>query len=104
MTNQQARNIVAMCQKEPFFYRNFGVWWWHVKRELKRNGFDRDQLQSLGSFTDPSCERYYDGMTTTELDNMAYEQQFEHVFSERNNPISGAPDGESYLLLDQDAE
>jgi hypothetical protein len=104
MTGQQARNIVTLLQKEPMYYRNFGVWWWHVKRELKRRGYDRDQLHHLGDFTDPSVEHYYDGMTTEGLDNAAYEHQYAHTFHKYNGNMTNTPDGETYLIHDQDAE
>jgi len=104
MTRIQAHNVVALLQKEPMAYRNFGLWWWHVKRELKRNGFDRDQLYHLGEFTDPSVESYYEGMATVELDNAAYRYQYAHAFHKYGVNMGHTPDGEPYLIHDQDAE
>jgi len=104
MTKQQAFTAVALLQKNPLYYRNFGIWWWHVKDELKRNGFDRDQLYHLGDFDDPSVRHYYEGMSTLDLDNEAYEYQYDHTFAEYNSNMTITPDGEQYLIQDQDAE
>jgi len=104
MTKDQARNVAMMLQKIPFFYRNFGVWWWHVKRELKRNGYTKAEVYHLGDFTDPSVEHFYEGMSTTELDNAAYEYQYEHTFHKYNSNATHTPDGEPYMIHDQDAE
>ncbi|MBT8428398.1 MAG: hypothetical protein KJN79_00655 [Gammaproteobacteria bacterium] len=104
MTYMQASNVVALLQKEPLYYRNFGIWWWHVKREVKRHGFDKDQLYHLGDFDDPSIEPYYEGKTTAELDNLAYTYQYDHTFHKRNVNQTPTPDGEVYVIHDQDAE
>ena len=104
MNLMQAQNVVALLQKVPMYYRNFGIWWWHVKDELKRNGFDRDQLYHLGDFTDPSVRPYYEGMTRAELDAAAYRQQYAHTFHKYNVNQTHTPDGEVYLIHDQDAE
>jgi len=104
MNKVQAFNVVSILQKVPFYYRNFGIWWWHVKAELKRNGYGQDQLAHLGSFTDPSVAPYYAGMTPAELDAEAYDYQYAHTFDEYNSPHCMTPDGETYLIQDQDAE
>lgn len=104
MTKEQAHNVVALLQKVPLYYRNFGIWWWHVKRELKRNGFGPDQLFHLGGYTDPSVARYYSGLETVELDNRAYSYQYAHTFSKYNSNMASTPDGEPYLVHDQDVE
>jgi hypothetical protein len=104
MTLLQAQNVVILLQKVPLYYRNFGLWWWHVKRELKRNGFDKDQLYHLGEFTDPSVEHFFEGKDTVELDNEAYSYQYAHTFHKYNVNMGFTPDGEPYLIHDQDAE
>jgi hypothetical protein len=104
MTKEQAFNVVSLIQREPFYYRNFGVWWYHVKNELKRLGYDQDQLHHLGGFTDPIAEAYYIGKTTEQLDREAFSYQYAHTFHKRNGNQCATPDGETYLILDQDAE
>jgi hypothetical protein len=104
MNNQQSRNVVAVLQRDPLYYRNFGVWWWHIKSELRRNGFDSAQLSGLGSFTDPSVVPIYAGMTRAELDNKAFSHQWDHTFHKMNSNASFAPDGEVYQVQDQDVE
>jgi len=104
MTRSQANNIIALLQKVPMYYRNFGIWWWHVKRELKRHGFTQDELPHLGPFTDPSVEPYYEGMSADDLDNEAYSYQYAHTFDAYNVNLCHTPDGEVYLIHDQDAE
>lgn len=105
MTLGQARNVVLLLQGEPLYYRNYGVWWWHVKRELKRLGFSRENLAHLGDFEDRACaDHYYEGLSPAELDREAAEYQFSAAMVHRNEPMATAPDGEVYLLHDQDAE
>ena len=104
MNKQQARNVVSIIQREPMFYRNFGPWWWHVKSELKRNGFDKEQLSILGDYTDESVDYIYSGLSTKQKDDDAFEHQWNHTFHKYNNNTSFTPDGEVYQVLDQDAE
>lgn len=101
MTLAQARNVALMLSDEPLYYRNFGVWWWWVKRELRRLGFE----QFVGPFEDQGCaEHYYDGMGPDELDREAFAYQLSAATTHRNEPMATAPDGEVYLLHDQDLE
>ncbi len=104
MNIQQCRNVVAILQKQPLYYRNFGPWWWHIKSELKRNGFTTDNLSNLGDFTDPSVLHIYEGMTTRQIDDEAFEHQWNHTFHKYNNNTSFTPEGEVYLVQDQDVE
>lgn len=105
MNLEQARAVVLVLQSRPLYYRNFGVWWWHVKRELKRLGFTRDNLAHLGDFEDTACvEHYYAGLSPAELTAEAFAYQASAAQSQDGNPRATAPDGEVYLLLDEDAE
>jgi hypothetical protein len=104
MKAQQARNVVALLQKEPLYYRNFGIWWWHIKKALKLQGFTKDQLQHLGTYADPTADPYYEGKTAEQLENEAFLHQFNHTFASYNNNQSHTPDGEVYVVLDNDVE
>ena len=104
MNAQQARNTVALLQREPFYYRNFGIWWWYIKSELKRHGFDKAQLQHLGPYMDASVAEYYAGKTRAEMDFEAFDYQYERTFANYNDPNCMTPDGDPYLIHDQDAE
>ncbi len=105
MTLDQARGVVLLLEHEPFYYRNFGVWWWHVKRELKRLGFTRDNLAHLGTFEDGDCvEHYYAGLSPEDLDDEAFTYQYDAALRHRDNSEASTPDGEVYRLLDEDAE
>jgi len=104
MTHAQARAVVEVLQADPLYYRNFGVWWWRVKDELKRHGFTRENLHHLGKADDPAARRYYHGVSHEELDGLAFEHSEEHTFANYNDPVSYAPDHEAYRLHDHDAE
>jgi len=105
MTLEQARAVVLVLQSVPLYYRNFGVWWWHVKRELKRLGFTRDNLAHLGDFEDGDCvAHYYGGMSPAELTAEAFAYQASAAASNDSGSWATAPDGEIYHLVDEDAE
>jgi len=104
MTKRQAYNTVALLQKEPFYYRNFGIWWWYIKAELKRNGFDKAQLYYLGDFTDPSVKEFYEGLTREQVEHEAWSYQYDHAVHSYNSNLARTPDGDPYLIHDQDVE
>lgn len=105
MTLDQARSVVLLLEAEPFYYRNFGVWWWFVKRELKRLGFTEANLAHLGTFEDTDCaDHYYAGLSPAELDDEAFSYQADASMRHRNHPEASTPDGELYRLLDEDVE
>ena len=104
MNAVQSRNVVAIIQKEPFYYLNFGVYWWHIKRELKRQGYGPDQLHHLGDYEDTLGAEYLNGQSVKELDIKAFEYQWDHTFDMYNQSRHLTPDGEVYFLHDEDAE
>ena len=65
---------------------------------------DQAQLQHLGDYTDPECEQYYEGMTVAQLDDEAFQYQYDHTFASYNLNVCATPDGEVYVIHDQDAE
>lgn len=104
MTPSQARNVVAIIQREPLFYRNFGVYWWHVKRELKRLGYDQEQLACLGDYHDPLVDEVYKGLSSAELDNLAFETQYTAATLHRNRDLHFSMVLGPYVIRDGDAE
>lgn len=105
MTLEQARAVVLDLQSAPLAYRNFGVWWWWVKSELKRLGFTCDNLAHLGDFEDTDCAtHYYYGLSPAELTAEAFEYQASAAASQDHDPNASTPDGEPYYLQDEDVE
>ena len=104
MNQTVATNIISMLSVEPLYYRNFGFWWWFIKRELKRLGHTQDELMHLGDFHDPAVDPYYEGLDPVEMVSEALVFQHEHRFDKRDNPRSFLPDGEPYEIFDEDAE
>ena len=98
------QNIVQVLQEHPTYYRNFGPWWWPLKRILKRAGFDRHNLQVLGDH-DEDDERLHemtDGLTDVELVTRALEAQEYSAKFTPGGPNQYWPDGEPYHLIDPD--
>ncbi len=104
MTPSQGRNVVALLQREPLYYRNFGLYWWHVKRELKRMGYGPEQLYMLGDYFDPLAETVYAGLSVEELDNQAFETQYAAAIIARNRDTHFSAELGPYVIRDGDAE
>ena len=101
----QARQIVALLQREPLYYRNFGIFWWYIKRELKRLGFTQDNLPHLGDYEDPICKRYYKGIPVQDLEEHAFVFQIDQARHKYNSDHSFIPmDNEVYIIQDEDVE
>ncbi len=110
MTPQQARNAVALMQRTPMFYRNFGVWWWHIKAEVKRHGYGVEQLYLLGDYDDTKTTDVmaaYADKSSGQRTKEALEHQALAVLHKYNNNTSTLPSdagGGVYVLYDGDAE
>jgi len=103
MNAEQASNTVLYLQSDPLAYRNFGVYWWWVKRELKRHGHTREQLRHLGDEHDPSCDRFVTG-SAADVTLLAFAEQFSNVTCNHRRAHGWTPDGDPYYVLDGDAE
>ena len=73
--HQFYQNIVALLQKSPLSYRNFGVYWFELKKRLKAEGFTRRMLHILGEYTDPQLSDRFDGLGEEEFLQAAIEDQ-----------------------------
>nr|CAB4128749.1 hypothetical protein UFOVP114_71 [uncultured Caudovirales phage] len=104
MKYEQARNVVTLLQSDPLAYRRFGVWWYHVKKQLKRHGFDDKMLAHLGNYTDAAATAHYKGLSEQDLDDQAFDAQAAQQFEGASSGWGFSPDGEQYHLLDEDVE
>ena len=102
MNATTATNIVMMLTQDPLYYRNFGYFWWWIKRELKTVGHTQDEIVHLGEYEDNSVWPLYEDYGDVVLEAMAFQEN--HRFDKRNNPYSQLPGGETYLLVDEDVE
>lgn len=101
MTPRQATATAALLSAQPLTYRHYGVWWWHVKDELRRNGV---QMAMLGPEDDEYARGFYSGMTVDELDEAAWTEQQVNATLNPLSEIVTAPDGADYTILDRDVE
>lgn len=102
MNATTATNIVMVLTQDPLYYRNFGWFWWWIKRELKKVGHARDELLHLGDYEDANIFSHYEKYEDVLAEALAF--QANHIFDKRNNPYSQLPDGETYLVYDEDVE
>ena len=104
MTDEQAANAVTYLQLDPLAYRNYGVYWWWVKGELKRHGHTVAELRHLGDEHDPSCDKYLAGKSPAQITTEALTEQFGNATHNHRCDRVWTPDGEAYYVLDRDAE
>ena len=114
MNAQQAHNVAIVLHEDPFNYRHFGPYWWHVKAELRRNGFDKAQLPCLGPTTGvEDAVRLYENLSPEELDKRAFSAYQDNAQGGQQiawhpNPTGGGvndgSDGGTYWLHDPDVE
>ncbi len=94
-------NMLQILQTNPIEYKNFGIYWWPVKR-LLRKFHTQDELYMLGSYIDPDA--------TNRIPPTPWETLIKDALAEyRNNKTFTPgqsyvdPQGEVYHLHDQDA-
>jgi hypothetical protein len=104
MNEALATNILSILAVDHLYYRNFGWYWWGIKRELKRLGHGPSELKHLGDYYDGSVDVYYADLEIPDMIDAALVHQDQHRFHKRNNSRSFLPDGEPYILFDEDAE
>lgn len=104
MTPGQAHNVATILQADPLAYRNFGVWWWHVKQELLRNGLDENVLPHLGGFTDRNADAHYADVPEAERDRYAFAEQYSAAVTQPHGKWCRTPGGDPYWLHDEDVE
>lgn len=97
-----ARNCLAMLQKDPGFYRNFGYYWWGVKRVLKEH-YTQDNLYLLGDYEDREASERLATMPRQQMLLEAILEQQENVLYHMGRPRGSTPDGSPYTVFDQDA-
>lgn len=97
-------SIVRLLQADPIRYRQFGCFWWGVKRILKQHGYGQDQLFLLGPYTDPEAESHLPIETDAVMLAMAIQEQQRNAFMQWDSADCYLPDsGEPYHLQDNDA-
>lgn len=97
-----ARNIRPTLKQDPREYRDFGAYWWPVKRFLKIY-YTRNDLYSLGDYEDPEMvatlpEVDEDTMLRLALEDYVSNKQF----NMGSNRVE-TPDGDVHTIWDCDA-
>jgi hypothetical protein len=99
---QLAASTLQLLQADPRRYKNFGVYWYFIKA-LMKHYYTKDNLYLLGDFVDQTVtDRMPKEQSLEEsLDAAIEEYQQNFRFRMGKNPID--PDGEEFVLFDQDA-
>ena len=97
------RNAMTLLQTDPTAYRRFGVWWWPIKRLLKRDGYTTDNLAALGDYFDPESAALVPREGLFETLGSAFEEYAFNARFPRANGMVEAPSGEIVRIWDQDA-
>lgn len=96
------RNILMVLQKQPVQYRNFGVWWWPVKRLMKTK-YSAGHLFLLGGYEDPAARELTPELPPADMLRQALETYTMNrrylLGSNRVQDLEGQP----YLIVDDDA-
>jgi len=98
MDSEGARNVMSLLSSHPWYYRNFGLWWFGIKRMLRAAGYD------LGAYDDPAAAPYMADLTDEQIVAEAVEVQIEAAQTQRNSPHHMTPDGEPFTVWDENME
>lgn len=100
---QLAANTLQLLQADPRRYKLFGVYWYFIKALMKLY-YTKDNLYLLGEYVDQTVtDRMPPGQTLEEtLDAAIAEYQHNFAYSMGRDPTD--PDGEAFVLVDQDAD
>ena len=107
MTAQQVRTIVAMLQREPLYYRHYGYYWWWIKNALRAAGVTRDELPTLGDYTDLTCEDWYKTQDPKTLFAEAHQHAYDaasEMYGRNTHAVPVRAGGGVYLTYDGDVE
>lgn len=99
---QIARNILLLLQEDPKRYRNFGVWWWPIKAIMKHY-YTREQLHLLGDYEDPAGIEKTPAASLDETLLAALETYAHNARYNLGRAETEGPDGETYVVYDEDA-
>ena len=104
MIPTQATPIIQVLQNDPLFYRNFGPWWWGIKKQLKDLGHTQAELQHLGDTDDETCHHLYVGLTPNQVYRSGLKHQSNATALHYNSKHTQFDDGEPYYIHDNDVE
>lgn len=98
-----AANTLQLLQADPSRYRNFGVYWYFIKAILKRY-YTQENLFLLGDYVDQTVtDRMPPGQSLEEaLDDAVREYAQNATYNLGRSAVTD-PDGEEFILMDQDA-
>lgn len=94
------KNILHVLQSKPENYKLFGVYWWFVKRQLKKE-YTSDHLYLLGGYIIPG---EFEHVTLSESDEENMQMALgEYVFNQRFAVRPTDEHGQPYEVNDRDA-
>lgn len=105
MNKRQIEQLTQLFLADPFAYRNFGPWWYFVKREARRLGFGPQHVMHWGDYHDPEAERHWpESLSVDQRVRLAYETYADNAASQYGSDRHLGDDGEIYMIRDLDVE
>ena len=98
-----AETFLRVLQADPVKYRNFGVYWWFVKKFMKRF-YSKANLYMLGDYVDETQAAMvptHDSLEETLQEAIGTWQHNAMFNLDRADVLT--PDGEVVTIFDQDA-